>query len=54
MKDSKPSKAIPEIKASEIKQDTLVNILVRIEVIELELEKVKKTGTMRERQSRGS
>ena len=54
MKDSKSSKAIPEIKTSEIKQDTLVNILVRIEVIELELEKVKKTGAMSERQSRGS
>ena len=49
MKDSKSSKAIPEIKTSEIKQDTLVNILVRIEVIELELEKVKKTGAISER-----
>lgn len=53
MKDSKSSKTIPEFKTPEIKQETLVNILVRIEVIELELEKVKKTGSRSERQSRG-
>ena len=53
MKDSKSPKLIPEVKTSEIKQDTLVNILVRIEIIELELEKVKKAGSKSERQSRG-
>ena len=49
MKDSKSPKLIPEVKTSEIKQDTLVNILVRIEIIELELEKVKKAGSKSER-----
>ena len=53
MKDQQSTRPFPEIRPTDIKQDTIVSILVRIEVIELELEKMRKKSQERDNMSRG-